>query len=71
MIRPINEKTHSYLLPDGSTASDMKEARAKMGLGAKGFSALVRKGIVKKIQTTSKTSGYENREINSWDLFIW
>ena len=52
---------HRYLLPDGSIATDMKTARIKMGLGAQGVRALIRKGIVKKIQITSKTSGYEGR----------
>ena len=55
------ETTHLYLLPDGSIAADMKTARNKMGLGAQGFRALIRKGIVKKIQTKSKTPGYEGR----------
>ena len=61
MATPTN---HRYLLPDGTTAADMKAARNKMGLGAQGFRALVRKGIVKKIHITTKTAGYERAEIN-------
>ena len=48
-----------YLLPNGSTADNMREAREKMGLGVQGFRALVRKEIVKKITITSKTTEYE------------
>ena len=48
-----------YLLPDGTTAPNMKEARERLGLGTQGFRALVRKGIVKKITEQAKTSGYE------------
>lgn len=50
-----------YLLPDGSTADNMKEAREKMGLGVQGFRALVRKEIVKKITISSKTTEYEQQ----------
>lgn len=56
-------KKHKYQLPDGSVATDMKTARTRLGLGAQGFRALVRKGIVKKVEITSKTAGYENEEI--------
>lgn len=39
---------HIYQLPDGSTASNMKDARELMGLSATSFKSLVRKGIVIK-----------------------
>ncbi len=55
----MEDRKWNYLLPDGTTTADMKAARNKMRLGAQGFRALVRKGIVKKIQITSKTAGYE------------
>ena len=58
MIRPINEKTLRYLLPDGYTASDMKEARTKMGLGAQGFRALIRNRPVKKVQNSASNHNY-------------
>ncbi len=45
---------HIYLLPDGSTATNMKDARELMGLSATSFKSLVRKGIVLK-QTTQST----------------
>lgn len=61
----MEDRKWNYLLPDGFIATDMKTARIKMGLGAQGFRALVRKGIVKKIQTKSKTPGYEYRKQNS------
>ena len=54
-----------YQLPDGTIADNMEIARTKLGLGAQGFRALVRKGIVKKVNNQSKTSGYEREENNS------
>lgn len=54
-----------YLLPDGTTAPNMKEARERLGLGTQGFRALVRKGIVKKITEQTKTSGYEKEATDS------
>jgi len=53
-----------YLLPDGTRADNMKDARTKLGLGTQGFRALVRKGIVKKITEEAKTTRYGNRETN-------
>ena len=63
----MNEKTTKnrdweYLLPDGRTASNMAEACAMLGRGSQGFRALVRKGIVKKVFTGSKTKRYEDKE---------
>lgn len=54
---------HFYKLPDGRTASNMKEARELLGLSSTAFKSLVRKGIVIK-QTTDTTisqmqQGYE------------
>ena len=54
-----------YQLPDGTIADNMEIARTKLGLGAQGFRALVRKGIVKKVTNQAKTSGYEKEKINS------
>lgn len=54
-----------YQLPDGSTASNMRAARTKLGLGSQGFRALVRKGVVKKVYNQAKTPEYEKEEINS------
>ena len=48
-----------YILPDGTKAPNMKDARSKLGLGTQGFRALVRKGIVKKIYEQAKTTRYE------------
>ena len=53
-----------YLLPDGTTEANMKDARVKLGLGTQGFRALVRKGIVKKIYEQAKTTGYEGNTTN-------
>jgi len=53
------KQTHYYLLPDERIAPSMKEACEIMDLGPRGFRALVRKGVVKKI-TTSKTEWYDN-----------
>ena len=39
---------HFYKLPDGRTASNMKEARELLGLSSTAFKSLVRKGIVVK-----------------------
>jgi len=55
--------THYYLLPDGRTADNMKLACEMMSLGAKGFRALIRKGVVKKI--TSETQRYEQDSTTS------
>ncbi len=58
------KRNHYYILPNGERANSMKEARDKMNLGSQGFRALVRKGIVKKIQISSKTTGYEKLNSN-------
>ncbi len=54
---------HFYILPDGKTASTMKEARELMGLSSTAFKSLVRKGIVTKKSTDITVSqmqqGYE------------
>jgi hypothetical protein len=54
---------HYYLLPDGRTADNMKQACEMMGMGAQGFRALIRKGVVKKI--TSETERYERNSTTS------
>lgn len=51
-----------YLLPDGRTADNMRDARNMMGLGVQGFRALVRNGKVKKVMITTETSEYEHRK---------
>ena len=56
-----NKTTHYYILPDDTTAKNMREARKRMGIGVQGFRALVRKGIVKKIITT-ETSEYDSNK---------
>lgn len=52
------ERTHYYVLPDGQMATNMKEACIIMKLGPRGFRALVRNGIIKKVNATPKTEWY-------------
>ncbi len=64
-MRNQNKMTNwNYQLPDGTIAPTMEIARKMLGIGTQGFRALVRKGIVKKIQISSKTTGYEKRNSN-------
>ncbi len=54
---------HTYVLPDGKRAQNMKEARKLLGLSATAFRSLVRKGTVtKEISNTGESQmlqGYE------------
>ena len=45
---------HYYIMPDGSTASNMKDGKLKIGKGSDAFRSLVRKGIIKKVTHTHK-----------------
>ena len=60
-----NQRDWQYKLPNGTIAPDMEIACEVLGCGSQGFRAMVRKGIVQKIFTDSKTKRYERRIINS------
>lgn len=49
-----NGKSHSYELPNGSSAVDMKDACFKMGLSSTSVKNLIRKGVIKKVEDFQK-----------------
>jgi len=55
----------NYILPNGSMASNMEEARKYLKLSAVAFRSLVRQGVVKKITEQQKIQmqqGYEKNK---------
>ncbi len=64
MNQITKDRKHHYQLPNGNTADNMKDACEIMGLGAQGFRALVRKGVVKKVNNNSKTEWYDAKDSN-------
>lgn len=53
---------HYYILPDGSTAANMKEGANKLGKSGTVFAALVKKGIIKKVITSNTNSNDNNNK---------
>ena len=54
------ENTHYYILPDGTRAENMKEGHKMLGKSGTVFAKLVKKGIIKKVITSSTLSNENN-----------
>lgn len=58
----MEQTNHLYLLPDGQTATNMKEGTERMSkikgykISSKTFRDLVKAGVIKKIESESLTS---------------
>ncbi len=56
-------QTHFYILPDGKTVNNQKEACELLGIGKNAFRNKVKSGVIKKV--TDKPNGYDNENINN------
>jgi hypothetical protein len=61
-IEEVEKKQWLYILPDGTTEPNMKDAKIKLGVSKTRFVRMLKSGIVKRTEVTdSKTlNGYGN-----------
>ena len=60
-LNRIIMKTHIYIIPDGRRANNMKEGCEMMGIQSESFRKLVRRGDIKKLNTSKGEVNYEEQ----------
>ena len=52
---------HRYILPDGTEVDNQKEGCQLLNIGRNAFRNRVKSGLIKKVTSTNKPNGYENK----------